>query len=147
MKKILVFVLFVSVLFPLSCSKDTQKDTTEEVNTEIESTEQNIEKDKNIDALKGYMEEEINVKPEMVEYYETSFKNHPDIRAEFEKWIATREYETENPIVVEGYTAKDISELAPFEPGIGVYTFMISLREEPEYAIAYIKKNYSKEKE
>ncbi len=140
MKKMLAFAIFALILLPLSsCSKDAQKEAENEAKTEIEST------DKNIDNLTDYMEKEVKVTSEMLKYYEDSLKNHPDIRAEFEKWLTTREYETENPIRVEGYTAKDISELAPFEPGIGVYTFMISLREEPEYALAYIKKNYPKE--
>ena len=57
---------------------------------------------------------------------------YPDILNEFKHWLANREYNAKKPIVIEGYTAKDIFELAPFLDGIGVYDFLITLREHPE---------------
>ena len=62
------------------------------------------------------------------------FKKHDDIRAELEKWIEKQEYPEDNPLTIEGYTAEKISKLAPFMDGVGVYNFMITLRERPDNA-------------
>ena len=59
---------------------------------------------------------------------------HPDISAELEAWILSREYKSISPVVVEGYTAVDIVKVAPFMDGVGVFTFLVSLREEPTKA-------------
>ena len=59
---------------------------------------------------------------------------HDDIAAEFVKWLETRSYDCPNSLVVEGYSAMDIYKLAPFLDGIGIYDFMITLREKPEFA-------------
>lgn len=59
---------------------------------------------------------------------------HPDISAELEAWISSKEYKSISPIVVEGYTAADIVKLAPFMDGVGVFTFLVSLREDPQKA-------------
>jgi hypothetical protein len=66
-----------------------------------------------------------------------------DIRVEFENWIENGGY-PENPLVIEGYSARDISKLAPFMDGIGVFTFMAALRENPERAKGYIKEGFKR---
>lgn len=63
---------------------------------------------------------------------------HEDIRAEFEFWIKNKSYNLENPLVVGGYTARDIYSLAPFLDGVGVFNFMVTLREDPAKAKEYI---------
>ena len=72
------------------------------------------------------------------------FQNHPDILIEFEKWISERTFDVQNPVVAEGYTAKKISEIAPFLDGVGVYKFLITLREKPEVAKKYIEQGFPK---
>jgi hypothetical protein len=64
----------------------------------------------------------------------SSFDKHDDICAELEKWIERQEYLRDNPLTIEGYTAEMISRLAPFMDGVGVYNFMITLRERPDNA-------------
>lgn len=59
---------------------------------------------------------------------------YDDIRDEFLEWIKTHSYDFEHPISSKGYTAKQISEMAPFMNGAGVYNFMVSLRDEPDFA-------------
>lgn len=88
------------------------------------------------------MEKEVKVPADRVENYLSNFIKYPDIGLEFEQWIITGEYETKKPIKIEGYTAKDVSELAPFMKGLGVYNFMVSLREYPEYALLCIKQGF-----
>ena len=53
-----------------------------------------------------------------------------------------RNYDRENPVVVAGYTAKQIHELNPGFEGIGVYNFMITLRDHPERANKYIESGF-----
>jgi len=59
---------------------------------------------------------------------------HPDILTELKSWIVNRTYSSNNPVSVEGYTSADIVKLAPFMDGVGVFTFLASLREQPDKA-------------
>ena len=85
-----------------------------------------------MEDIANYLLNELGQKPQVVAKVSASFEKHGDIKAELEKWIVKREYPQENAIKVEGYTAKSISELAPFMNGVGVYNFLITLRERPE---------------
>lgn len=69
-------------------------------------------------------------------------RRYDDIYNEFYYWLNNRNYEKEEPLVVEGYTAKQIHELNPRFEGIGVYNFMITLREHPERAKRYINDGF-----
>jgi len=80
----------------------------------------------------NYLVNECNQKPEVANKIALSFERHDDIRAELEQWIECKEYPQDNPLIVEGYSAEMISKLAPFMDGVGVYNFMITLRERPE---------------
>ena len=67
---------------------------------------------------------------------------YEDIKTDFLKWLKVRNYDYDAPLSVSGYTAKDIVKMAPFMDGIGVYTFMVTLRDEPEAAEGYIKEGF-----
>lgn len=71
-----------------------------------------------------------------------SFERNPDIAEEFVRWLETGKYQEENPVKVEGYSAKDIAELADFLDGAGAFNFLITLRERPEKAKGYIKDGF-----
>lgn len=58
---------------------------------------------------------------------------YDDIKRELLGWLKTREFKDDG-IKIEGYQAKDIIELAPFMDGVGVYNFLVDLREKPEVA-------------
>lgn len=70
------------------------------------------------------------------------FERQADIAAEFVKWIESGADGYIEGITVEGYSAKQIKELAPFMNGIGVYNFLITLRESPEIAKKYIVEGF-----
>ncbi len=70
------------------------------------------------------------------------FKRQADIAAEFVEWIESGASEYIEGIAVEGYNAKQIKELAPFMNGVGVYNFLITLRENPEIAKKYIAEGF-----
>jgi len=69
---------------------------------------------------------------------EKKVSKYEDIRAEFEYWITNNKYIADNPLEVRGYTAQEIYKIAPFLDGLGVFNFMVTLREDPEKAKEYI---------
>ena len=73
-----------------------------------------------------------NQKPEVAAKVSAPLEKHDDIRAELEKWIETKEYPQDNPLMIEGYTAEMIYKLAPFMDGVGAYNFLVTLRERPD---------------
>jgi len=85
-----------------------------------------------METIVNYLVNERNQKPQVAAKIASPFEKHDDIRAELEKWIEHKEYPQDNPITIESYTAGMISKLAPFMDGVGVYNFMVTLRERPE---------------
>jgi len=69
---------------------------------------------------------------------EKKVSKYEDIRAEFERWIKERDYAVDAPLAVGGYTARDIYAIAPFMDGLGVFNFMVTLRDDPAKAKEYI---------
>ena len=69
---------------------------------------------------------------------EKKVSKYEDICKEFEYWINNKTYNADKPLVVGGYTAQDIYKLAPFMDGLGVFNFMVTLRENPAKAKEYI---------
>jgi hypothetical protein len=67
---------------------------------------------------------------------------YDDIRSEFEYWIQSGDYPVENPLTIEEYSAKGIYTLAPSLNGLGVFNFMVTLREAPDKAKSYIKEGF-----
>jgi hypothetical protein len=87
-----------------------------------------------MEKIINYLVNERKQKPEVAKKITASFEKHDDIRAELENWIEQRAYPQENALKIEGYTAETISKLAPFMDGVGVYNFLVSLRERPDNA-------------
>ena len=85
-----------------------------------------------MEKIVNYLVEERNQKPAVAAKIASSFEKHDDIRSELENWITTKEYAQDNPLTIEGYSADMISKLAPFMDGVGVYNFMVTLRERPD---------------
>ena len=85
-----------------------------------------------MEKIVNYLVNKRNQKPEVAVKIASSFERHADIRAELENWIERQEYAQDNPLTVEGYTAEMISKLAPFMDGVGVYNFLVTLRERPK---------------
>jgi len=90
----------------------------------------------------NYLVNERNQKPEVAAKIATPFESHSDIRAELESWIERRMFAQDNPLTIEGYTAEAISKLAPFMDGVGVYNFMVTLRERPDNAKRIIAEGF-----
>ena len=88
--------------------------------------------------IMGYLLNEKKMTAVVAARTEKKVAKHEDIRKELEFWIENKAYNTDNPLVVGGYTAQDIFGLAPFMDGLGVFNFMVTLREDPAKAKEYI---------
>ena len=95
-----------------------------------------------IEKIVTYLVNERNQKPLVAEKIALPFEKHDDISAELKSWIDNRVYPQSNALEVEGYSAEDISKLAPFMDGVGVYNFMVTLRERPDNAKRIIEAGF-----
>lgn len=95
-----------------------------------------------METIKNYLINVRNQKPEVAAKITQPIERHDDIRAELEKWIEKQEYPQDNPLTIEGYTAETISKLAAFMDGVGVYNFMVTLRERPDNAKRIIAEGF-----
>ena len=95
-----------------------------------------------METIINYLVNVRNQKMEVATKIVSPLERHNDIRAELEKWIEKQEYPKNNPLTVEGYTAEMISKLAPFMDGVGVYNFMVTLRERPDNAKRIIAEGF-----
>ena len=93
--------------------------------------------------IKKYLIESLKVTDVVADLLLSKFANHHDICDELCECLKNKSYEVENPVVINGYTAHEISKLNTKFDVMGVYSFMITLREEPQKAEAYIKDSFS----
>ena len=92
--------------------------------------------------LEKYLVTELKVTGSQLFSMIDKIKKYNDIYDEFCYWLENRNYDIDNPVLVNGYTAKQIHELNPKFEGIGVYNFLITLREKPQQAEEYIKSGF-----
>jgi hypothetical protein len=85
-----------------------------------------------MEKIINYLVNECHQNPETAGKISLPFEKYGDIRAELEQWIEKRSYPRDHPLTVEGYTAEMIAQLAPFMDGVGVYNFLVTLRERPD---------------
>lgn len=96
-----------------------------------------------MEKIKQYLLEEKKVSEVVANILLSNIMKHDDIFSELNHWFVTRSYEFESPLLINGYSAKSISELNPKFDVIGVYSFMVTLREDPQKAEEYIRDNFS----
>ena len=94
------------------------------------------------DTILNYLTQEKNKTPVVAQMVAEKLCRYEDIKNEFLKWLETRSFDFDDPLVVSGYTAKDIAKMAPFMDGTGVYNFMVTLREKPDSAKQYIEEGF-----
>jgi len=85
-----------------------------------------------MDKILNYMINTLGRKHNYAAKVAAPFAKHDDIRIELEQWIDRQVYPQEAPLMIEGYSAEMIAKMAPFMSGIGVYNFLITLREHPD---------------
>lgn len=65
-----------------------------------------------------------------------------DIQEEFMLWMEKRTFDLPNPVSIEGYTAKRLHEIAAFLDAAGIYSFLVTLRDDPIQAKKTIEKGF-----
>lgn len=86
-----------------------------------------------MDKIMNYLVYTLNQTERVAKRNSAKLSKYDDIKSEFETWIDTQEYPTDG-IEIEEYNAAKISELAPFMNGVGVYNFLVTLRDDPDLA-------------
>lgn len=84
---------------------------------------------------------ELNQNERVAKRNATKLTKYEDIQNEFLDCLESEEYPEEG-IVINGYSAKDISERASFMNVVGVYNFMVTLRDNPDFAIKTINDGF-----
>jgi hypothetical protein len=97
-----------------------------------------------MEKIVNYLVNMRNQKLEVANKIALPFERHNDIRIELEQWIERQGYAQDNPLAVEGYTAEMIYKLAPFMDGVGVYNFLVTLRERPENGKRIIAEGFTR---
>lgn len=94
------------------------------------------------DLIKQYLVQERGYQEVPAELLFQKITRYDDIKAEFLKWLESRDFNFEVPVVVEGYSALAVADLAPQMDGLGVYNFLVDLRDQPEQARAVIAEGF-----
>lgn len=94
-----------------------------------------------IEKIKRYFEQS-GLHDALLERKLQQYSKNEDILREFVYWLDNEEY-IENGLVVEGYTAKSISELSEYLVGEGSFSLLIMLRENPEKAKKKINQGFN----
>lgn len=93
-----------------------------------------------VDEIKNYLIS-AGLDEDFVERKIIQYSKHLDIADEFSYWITSGQYR-ENGIQVEGYTAKQLSELSEYLMGEGSFSMLIMLRDKPEKAKKKIQEGF-----
>lgn len=94
-------------------------------------------------VIKEYYEK-THILPVLIEQKLAKFQEHPDIMLEFEEWLCSKQYKSENAVSVMGYTAKSLSEMSPYLRGEGAFILLMELRDNPEKALRRIELGFKK---
>lgn len=86
-----------------------------------------------MNKIMNYLLDTLNQTERAAKRNSAKLSKYDDIKLEFESWIDTQAY-SDDGIEIEGYNAAKISELAPFMNGVGVYNFLVTLRDNPVLA-------------
>ena len=95
-----------------------------------------------IDTVIKYFREKLKVTDVVAKRCFKDLIKYDDILNEFTKCLIQKNYDLNDAIEINGYTAKKIHELNPTFSVSGVYTFLKLLRDDKEKAEDIIKKNF-----
>lgn len=97
----------------------------------------------NIGQIRKYLSKLEGATDVVVEQLVKKYYGHPDIANEFEYWIRTKNFVSNNPITEQGYTAQRIyNEFCDKLNASGVFSLLITLRTDSEKGLKYIEDNF-----
>jgi hypothetical protein len=85
---------------------------------------------------------QADVMPLLINQKMSKLQKHEDILKEFEYWIESKSYKTEDTVTVNEYTAQKLAELSEFIDGEGAFMLLIELRENPDRAMRRISEGF-----
>lgn len=94
-----------------------------------------------VDVVRDYYQR-VTISENIIKNKIQMFERNADIKREFEHWIKTKEFFENEQVVVQGYSAKQISEMSKYMIGEGAFVMLIELRENPENALKKIKNGF-----
>ena len=94
----------------------------------------------NKEKVLEYCDKELGVSSSEAQRLFEKVSKYEDIYSEFVNWLNDREYI--DGVKIEGYSSRQIHELASSLSGIGVYNFMVTLRDSPEFAKEIIRSGF-----
>lgn len=98
-----------------------------------------------VDSIVSYFKNNVNTNDTICKIIFEGLSKYDDILNEFIKCLTNDSFNFPNQIMIEGYTAKQISELkSNFNDVIRVYTILQSLREAPEETKMALNFGFSK---
>lgn len=97
----------------------------------------------NVGRIRDYLSKKENTTDVVIKQLVKPYYNHPDIANEFEYWIRKKQFIEKNPITESGYTAKRLYDEHNDVLDIqGIYSLLITLRENPDKAIKWMKEGF-----
>ena len=95
-----------------------------------------------MDRITEYFIKEKGVSAVVAGVLKKPLTKYADIEKEFYFWLDNRNFDAPEALVIDGYSARQISEIAPFLDASGVYQFMVTLRDDPAKAHGYIENGF-----
>lgn len=95
-----------------------------------------------LERTRQYLQEEKQCQGLALQRVLDKIIKYEDIFEDFYHWLETCEYEHDGVVIVEGYNAQSLVDLAPMLDGIGAFNFLVDLREQPEKALKTIKEGF-----
>ena len=83
--------------------------------------------------IMDYMMRNLEMTEKTAKRNAEKISKYDDIKEEFKGYMTSRSFPFDG-LIVEGYTAYKIHNMAPFMNEVGVYNFLVSLRDCPEMA-------------
>lgn len=88
-----------------------------------------------------YLMKELQMSENAAKRNAEKLSKYDDIMKEFKLYITSKCF-PETGLVIDRYTAKDIHNMAPFMNEVGVYNFLVSLRDTPEISKKIIEEGF-----
>jgi len=89
----------------------------------------------NINQIKKHLME-LEGNETVADLLANDFINHPDIAEEYEYWLRTKSFKSNNPICENGYTAQMLYQKFGMQLDInGIFSLLLELRTNPEEAL------------
>jgi hypothetical protein len=97
----------------------------------------------NIDLLKNYLAKELGYSDKLVDREAERFYNNDDILAEFSYYLNNGKF-SDVPVTVQDYSAELLYKQYRkiFHTVYDAYSYLILLREKPEYALKIMRRNF-----